>query len=210
MAPPRATLMTTFHGGMKYTTFFGTYLHALVSHAPHQFEIVSLRSVNTENQERLFEQARRSATAASNRQPQNVLCLAILRLQAKAAFKPSPDSQKIANSPKYLGTYVSRHFVKKREKSWEMHLRRISHYLVCWRDVWWKDTDEGYQFLDGHHDPTTHPEGPTLRHFRSVSLKEVTISFTEVWNQVLTQGITLPTTSPIHSSSISRSQKWCR
>ena len=67
------TLITTFHGGLKYTTLFGTYLHALVVHAPEQLEIVSLRSVDTENHERLFEQVRRSATAASNRHPQNVL-----------------------------------------------------------------------------------------------------------------------------------------
>ena len=43
-------LISTFHGGTCYTTFFGVYLHALVAHAPRQLEIVSLRSVNTENQ----------------------------------------------------------------------------------------------------------------------------------------------------------------
>ncbi len=49
------TLITIFHGGMKYTTFFGTYLHTVVVHAPQQLEMISLRSVNTENHERLFE-----------------------------------------------------------------------------------------------------------------------------------------------------------
>ena len=56
-------LITTFHSGMSYNKLFGNYLHALVAHAPQQLEIISLRSVNTENQERIFEQARRSATA---------------------------------------------------------------------------------------------------------------------------------------------------
>ena len=68
------------------TSFFGSYLHALVVHAPQQLKIVALRSVNTENQERLFEQARRSATAASNRHPANVLSSTVFRLQAKATF----------------------------------------------------------------------------------------------------------------------------
>lgn len=43
---------TRFHGGMKYTTFL-VHTYTLVAHAPQQLEIVSLRSVNTENQERL-------------------------------------------------------------------------------------------------------------------------------------------------------------
>ena len=63
------TVITRFHSGMSYSKLFGSYLHALVVHAPQQLEIISLLCVNTENQERLFEQARRSATAASNRHP---------------------------------------------------------------------------------------------------------------------------------------------
>ena len=141
------TLITTFHGGMKYTTFFGTYLHALVVHAPQQLEIVSLRSVNTENHEheRLFEQAQRSATAASNRHPQNVLYTAVMRLTAKAAFKPTTDSQLQADSivaractdlPNYSGTFISEEFIQRRERSWQSHLKRISHYLLHGKEVW--------------------------------------------------------------------------
>ena len=121
---------------MKYTTFLGTYLHALVAHAPQQLEIVSLRSVNTENKERLCDQACRSATAASDRHPQNVLYTAVLRLQAKAAFKSGVDAQQVADSivakadgdvTKYCGTLISKTFIQSRERSWQTHLRRISH-----------------------------------------------------------------------------------
>ena len=79
------------------------------------FTAISLRSVNTENHEHLFEQARRSATAASNWHPQNVLYTVVMRLQAKAAFKCITDSQLQADSivaradtdlPKYSGTFV--------------------------------------------------------------------------------------------------------
>ena len=188
---------------MKYTTFFGTYLHALVAHAPQQLEIVSLRSVNTENQERLFDQARRSATAASNRHPQNVLYTAVLRLQAKAAFKSGIDAQLVADSivakaggdvPKYSGTLISRTFILARERSWQSHLRRISHYLLHGTGKWWKETETSYQFLDSDQDPPIHPEGPHLRLFRTISLKEVTTSAKTVWDQVLAKGIELPTT----------------
>ena len=59
-------LFPSFHGDLNRNKFFGSYLHSLVVHAPIQLEIISLRSVNTENQERYFNQARRAATNASN------------------------------------------------------------------------------------------------------------------------------------------------
>ena len=48
------------------TKMFGNYLHALTSHAPQQYEVLCLKSVNTENHERFFGQARRLATLTSN------------------------------------------------------------------------------------------------------------------------------------------------
>ena len=62
---------------------FGSYLHSISAHAALQYEIVCLKSVSAENQERLFGQARRIATATSNRQPENVISNVLLRLQAK-------------------------------------------------------------------------------------------------------------------------------
>ena len=53
--------------------FFGVYIHALTSHDPIQFEIVSQKAANSEDQERLFGQARRAAQATSNRHAQNVI-----------------------------------------------------------------------------------------------------------------------------------------
>ncbi len=37
--------------------FFGLYLLSIAVHAPLQYEIVCLKLINTENQERLFQQA---------------------------------------------------------------------------------------------------------------------------------------------------------
>lgn len=156
--------------------------YTLVAHAPQQLEIVSLRSANTENQERLFDQAHRSATAASNRHPQNVLYTAVLRLQAKAASKSGIDAQQVADSivakaggdvPKYSGTLISKTFILARERSWQSHLRRISHYLLHGTGKWWKETETGYQFLDSDQDPPIHPEGPHLQHFRTTSLRRL-------------------------------------
>ena len=113
-------VIVKFHSGMSYNKLFGSYIHALVVHTPQQLEIISLRSVNTENQERIFQQARRSATAASNRHSANVLSATVLRLQAKATFKTVVDANHIANSivaragkdvPKYQGTHITAQFI---------------------------------------------------------------------------------------------------
>ena len=79
-----STLFTTFHGDMSRSKFFGAYLHAIVVHAPPQLEIISLFSINTENQERIFGQARKTATATSNCQPHQLISTTLLRLQAKS------------------------------------------------------------------------------------------------------------------------------
>ncbi len=62
---------------------FGHHLHAVTVHSPTQYELASLRSLNTENQERLFGQARSIAESCTNHHPENVIPQIMLRLQAK-------------------------------------------------------------------------------------------------------------------------------
>jgi len=64
------------------TNTFSIYLHALSTHAPQEHEVVNLESVNTDNQERFFGQARCIA-AASSRKPTHMIINTLLRLQAK-------------------------------------------------------------------------------------------------------------------------------
>ena len=52
---------------------FGIYLHDLVAHAPPIYQLVCLRSLNAENQERLFSQAKHISMKATSRKPDNVL-----------------------------------------------------------------------------------------------------------------------------------------
>ena len=195
-------IITRFHSGMTYNKLFGSYLHALVVHAPQQLEIISLRSVNTENQERLFEQARRSATAASNRHPGNVLSSTVLRLQAKATFKTVVDANHVASSivaragkdvPKYQGTNVTTEFIISRKMSWQNHLQRVSHYLLPGKEVWWKETQNGYLFLDADDDPVSHAEGPCLRHHRSTSMADISKSSKSIWKEIVNKNIDIPT-----------------
>ena len=84
---------------ISQTKMFGNYLHALTSHAPQQHEILCLKSVNTENHERFFGQARRSATLTSNRTPENIIFKILLCLQAK--WSAGNLLNPIQNSVKY-------------------------------------------------------------------------------------------------------------
>lgn len=175
-------LFTRFHGGTTRENMFGLYLHSLVAHAPMQFEIVPLSSVNTENQERIFSQARKTATATSNRHPQNVVSSLTLRLQAKNNLKEvtaqvrqqeSRVSKASKSIPKYKGTKVDVTFVERHLKSWNQLLRRISPFLLHGKGVWWEEILGGYRFCDSETDPSNHASGPHLLHFRSATLKDV-------------------------------------
>ena len=155
------SLFTRFHAGMTKTRFFGNYLHSLVAHAPLQLEIVSQRSVNTENQERIFSQARKTATATSNRHPQNIISTLVLRLQAKTELKGVSEMVQKSESQvskvskhilPYDGTTITNSFLRKRLKSWQQHLTRISPFLSPGEGIWWKHIVGGYSFLDGDND----------------------------------------------------------
>ena len=184
------------------TKMFGNYLHALSSHAPQQHEILCLKSVNTENHERFFGQARRSASLTSNRTPENIIFNILLRLQAKRSIgnllNPihKSDSQvrrAASNLKKLSGTRFSKSFVSRRKHSWQAHLERISPFLVYGKGVWWHDTDEDYSFLDGATDPEYHLEGPQLLHYRSSTLKDVTYRQRSCWQTILRNSIEIPT-----------------
>ena len=82
-----------------------------------------------------------------------MLYTAILRLQAKATFRNGMDTIQQADSivaraganvPAYTGTVVTKGFIKNRERSWQVHLQRIAHYLIQGRETWWKQADDGY------------------------------------------------------------------
>ena len=102
-------------------------------------EIISHRSVNTENQERLFSQARKTAGAASNRQPQNIVECLITHLQAKNELSQLAKTVSQAEStvaraaqyvPPYRETYITLSFLNSQLRSWQQHLKRISQFLV--------------------------------------------------------------------------------
>lgn len=84
-------------------------MHALCSHAPQQYEIVCLKSVNTENQERFFGQARCTASLTSNRTSENIITNVLLCMQAKrtAGRLLNPIKQAVRRAAASLSKFSS-------------------------------------------------------------------------------------------------------
>ena len=179
---------------ITYQKLFGAYLHSLLAHAPRQYEIICLRSVNTENQERMFQQAKKTATNTTNRRPENVIPPVMLRVQAKqlsgklsTMFRSSETAVKrvCANIPSFNGTAVTTSFINLRIHSWQAHLQCISSYLVFGEVVWWKENVSGYLFLDGDNDPEYQVGGPTVLHFRDSNIQDVINGSYTAWRKSL-------------------------
>ena len=181
---------------------FGIYLHDIAVHAAPQYEIVCLRSTNSESQERLFSQIKGTSLRATNRKVETVLPTVLLSLQAKRKVTAGTAMKKqdtmvssvAKHVPAYTGTTFDKAFVHKRLHSWQAHLQRICHYLKCGEGVWWSQDTHVYRFHDSDIDPDSYSEGPTLQHFRHRSLPDVYTHNDEVWQELIQSNTNLPTT----------------
>ena len=182
--------------------FFGLYLHSLSSHAAPQYEIMCLRSVNAEHQERLFGQARHIASSTSNRKPNNVIPTILLRLQARRdlgqllpTFQATESQVQTASKavPPFQCTKLPVSFIQKHTRSWQAHLVRISRYLLPGEGAWWKAEGENYIFTDSDSDPDFQPAGPPLLHFRSTCMNNLQQRKQSNWKRLLEEMVELPT-----------------
>ena len=119
------------------------------------------------NQERIFSQARKTATATTNRHPQNISTL-MIHLQAKTEVTATvQNSESITKAskhiPPYNGTTVEKIFLRTCLKSWKQHLWRISPFLAPGPGVWWSILGR-YTLYDGDTDEDSH-NGPPLLHY---------------------------------------------
>ena len=84
-------------------------------------------------------------------------------------------------------------FIQKHLKSWNEHLKRISPFLVLEKGVWWESTSSGYHFHDADTAQDSQTDGPQLLHYRSATLKDVTIRQSQCWEKLVKEKIELPT-----------------
>ena len=183
---------------------FGHYLHAITAHSPAQYEITCLRSLNTENQERLFGQARSIAEACTNHHPDNVIPQIMLRLQVKqeqhqALLSVQKGDSQVSHIAKELphlpGTTVKMSFIKQREDSWQLHLQQISPFLIAGEGVWWTRRPNGFHFHDGDQDSSTKDDGLDLLHHRHHSIQDAEERRRKCWKKIIDDTIIIPANS---------------
>lgn len=189
---------------LSRSRMFGHYLHAITAHSPTQYELSCLRSLNSENQERLFGQARKIAESCTNHHPDNIIPQVMLRLQAKQEKHDAMVSVQNGDTqvslvakdlPELPGTTVKRSFIKHRLDSWQIHLQRISPFLTAGKGVWWTNSGDDFHFYDGAGDSTTHSgDGFTLLHFRQHTVADVEERRKRCWDTIVSDKIPIPTT----------------
>ena len=127
----------------------------------------------------------------------------LLRLQAKQLTGQLPSSLKngetrvkwvAAALPPFPGTTVSETFISGCSSSWQAHLERISHYLLCGEGVWWEKVGTSFKFFDADSDADFRPQGPPLLHFRSLSVHETQPARRKGWGKLIKEKIPFPAT----------------
>ena len=198
-----AYIVHELHCELFGDTMISNYFHALLVHGPMQHEVVSCRSTNTENEERIFKSAE-SAAKCTDHKPENMLPGILKRLQCKRNQKTSNPllklrkensriSQSASKLPPYPGTIFKEEFINRRTYSYKAHLKRISPYLKCGEGVWWhRDSCGSFCFHDSQDGEEISSKGPELLHFRNASMEDVAERSESCWKEVIEKKITLP------------------
>lgn len=133
-----------------------------------------LCSLNTENQEMLFGQARRIAETCTNHHPENINVTSTGETRTSSTIeKANTQVSAIAQHlPQLPGTRLKKSFVEKRADSWLLHLQQSSPFLLAGPGVWWESTEDGFHLFDGDKD-THNTTMSTPSHFRHHSIKDV-------------------------------------
>ncbi|CAC5356745.1 unnamed protein product [Mytilus coruscus] len=180
----------------KMTTrkFFGSHFHSLTTHASETYRIFNLKSIVTEQEERCFWDLRRVSESTTNRQAGHIVDNAIMRITTQQQLVYKQNSFTIQDSciskqarllPPRPRTIFSSELIANRSVLVTSHLKRIAHFIICGKDVWWVMENGNMVFFDGPDDPQFHREGPTLHHFRSSSLKKEQTFLLNTWQLIL-------------------------
>ena len=216
---PRSVLrlhkLTWYHGmlcrsvigfSLKQMTsrkFYGNYFHNITSHAPIQTRLISGRSANTEEQERVFNSINNITRMTSSYHPDHIIGNVFIRIQAEKDLKslqPSiSDTQeayvtKLASSlPNFGNTVIPKQMLIRNRKVWQAHLERTCDFLLAGEGIWWRTCTNGdIEFFYAKENPEAVPQGPTLHHFRSSNFKAEESYLKKCWELCLEKKIPMP------------------
>ena len=161
--------------------YYGKYFHGLISHSPLQHCLMSGASMNTEDEERVFNKMKRITNTTSSKHPGHVIGNAYIRLQEEKEVS-SNDETIVQNHlreisrlfdimDKLPNSFFPFELIKTYASAWQAHLERISDFMLCGEGVLWTQDENGITFHDSPGEPEHKPEGPALHHFRSWTLE---------------------------------------
>ena len=183
---------------------YGRYWHSITVHAAKQSRIISLKSTNTEEEERHFNTLQ-GVTKLTNRRPGNIITPSLVRLQAEQKLAESrsatsPVKMQESQISKYHSTLtpfpntvIPNRYIIRNLKEYQAHLESISDFIACGEGEWWHQVLSGVEFYDGPDEANNRPQGPTLHHFRSSTLQLEEQHLKENWERCLSDdNITIP------------------
>ena len=182
------------------SSVFGRYFHSLTTHSPILFRIVSMRSINTEDQERMFGQAKMITKATSCNRPNEIITNILQRVQMESRSHEMTVSDKDESEVRKLhqtigprcNTMYSNSFITRHAPQYQAHLERISDYLLPGEGTWWKQSTDGVEFLDGQVENNVSDKGPKLMHFRTTSMRDIEIYLQQKWEDCILSRVKLP------------------
>ena len=181
---------------LTYRKLYGIYYHSITCHAPLTSRLISLSSVDTEEEEREFSTINSISKSTSNGHPEHIIPNCIVRAQAERKFKSHKscfvDQQsrigKFArNLPDFPDTTIPCELLE--NELYQAHLEKISDFLLCGRGVWWHVDEESKEivFHDSKGQPEFREQGPPIHHFRSSSFESESLYLKKKWEECLEQ-----------------------
>ena len=183
---------------------YGRYWHSITVHAAKQSRIISLKSTNTEEEERHFNTLQ-GVTKLTNRRPGNIITPSLVRLQAEQKLAESrsatsPVKMQESQISKYHSTLtpfpntvIPNWYIIRNLKEYQAHLESISDFIACGEGERWHQVLSGVEFYDGPDEANNRPQEPTLHHFSSSTLQLEEQHLKENWERCLSDdNITIP------------------
>ena len=186
---------------MTTRKFYGTYFHDLTVHAPLQLRLVSGKTANTEEDERMFNTVTSITSSTSNGHPDHIIGNLFILLQAeeqlgKSRTTVAKQESQVSKLAKSLGlrtnTIIPTPVIKNHARSWQAHLQRIADFLLPGKGIWWCQKEGRIEFFDSQCALKDRSEGPILHHYRSSNHKNEESYLHTCWNECLEKNLCIP------------------
>lgn len=181
--------------------FYGKYFHSLSCHTPALARIVSLSTINTEDEERTFNALTNISRQTSSRRPGEIVGNSIIRYQAECKLndkgatvrrQQSRVSEASRSLPEFPNTTFSKDFMQHHRSDYQAHLQRLGDFLLPGEGVWWTMTESGVEFRDSDREADRHISGPLLHHFRSSNEEKEKQYQKCCWDDCIEKKVSIP------------------